>query len=823
MNTTVSRRTVVGGMAGAAALTTLPRHPADATTVLSESSASERGARSVSPLRPIRSTTEHLTDPLGIDTTRPRFGWQLEAAADTDRSGENRSQTAYRILVATSKERVLAGDPDAWDSGRVKSGEQTARLYDGEPLRSRTRYYWAVQVWDEHGRPGPLSPIGWFETAMLDPQKEWTAAWIGSGIEVPRSVQTLSPADRGEKTLEPGHTLGQTITSPGPMVAVGILLGGSGAAVMTLRRGGPDGAVLGRKPIESIEGETLGRVDLEETAPAGTYYVELAEPRGEVLWTSVEADVYPGGTAFEDGDPVEGHDRWVCTIPTDPPANPLLRKEFDVADEIASARLYVVGLGLGIPWINGHRVGDAVLSPSVTDYDQRILYSTYDVTRLLRRGRNAIGIALGRGFYSTRAPESDGSHLKPWVAEPRARAQLEIRLRGGRTIVVGTGPDWQVTEGPTTYEAILTGESYDARRAVELDGWTRPGFDADGWRHAEVVADPGGRMQAFATEPMRTAEPIRPVRVTTPAAGVRLYDFGVVLAGWCRLRGRFPKGTTIRLLHHEKLGPSGRIEVGAPGGVHNPSIVGRLQLDEFTASGQGEETWESSFNYKGFQYVEVTGTSAPLELVAVPVLSDLADTMDLELGHPVLQWIADAFRQTLRNGLHGYPDVAPFSKLGWVGQTYLAGKPMLYQFGMAGLLEKWLDDLRLNQTPEGELPITAPMGEPSGWPGPSITIAYPYLVHQYWLMYGDRTIPERHYDAVRKHIAWLLGKLENGISTDIFADWYPPHLTTPVPAGPGRSAPRRHRLRDPDPAGGRGSRRSPREADRCPSVAGAGR
>jgi alpha-L-rhamnosidase len=286
-------------------------------------------------------------------------------------------------------------------------------------------------------------------------------------------------------------------------------------------------------------------------------------------------------------------------------------------------------------------------------------------------------------------------------------------------------------------------------------------------------------MEAYAGEPVRAGEAIRPVRVSQPADGVWLYDFGVVLAGWARLRDQLPAGTTVRLLYSEKLGASGRIEVGTPGGNENSSVAGRFHVDEYIAAGHGPETWQPSFTYKGFQYIEVTGATRPLDIVAVPVGSDLADTMDIRLDQPMLQHIANAVRQTARNCLRGQPDISPMhTKMGWTSGTYRAAQSMLYLFGMASVFGKWLEDVRLLQAPDGEIPLIAPVGFTIGGflVTPSSTSVYPYLVRRYWLTYGDRTIPEKHFDSVRRYVEWLLIKVHDNspIPDEPFGDWYPP-------------------------------------------------
>ncbi len=764
--TEVTRRGVLGAVAGAAALSGLPATTAQA---------------SVDRLRPVRLTTDHLTNPLGIDPPRPSFGWQLRA------SGTGRAQSAYRVRVASSPR--LLSRPDLWDSGRVASSEQTGVAYGGRALRPKSRYYWTVSVWDESGRSGSDSQTAWFETALA--AEGWGASWIGTGIVLPKPLRVLPPRQYSPTALEPGHTLGQSFETEGPLDALTVFLDvvGTAGCTMTLRRTGPSGAVVARQVLAGltpdIYGNAIGRLPFEPDLPPGKYYLELSDAQGSVAWQGLAEDLYPEGKAFVDGAERAGEDRWVFGLPPDPPADPVLRKEFSLPARVESARLYVVGLGHAVAWINGQRVGDAVLEPGATNFNQRVLYRTHDVTSLVQRGANAIGVALGRGFFSTRAPDSDGANLAEWIAEPQLLARLEVLLSDGRRVVVGTGPDWSVTEGPTTYDGPYTGETYDARRAAALSGWTRSSYDASSWRQAAVVPAPAGQLVAYAGEPMRTQPAISPVRVTTPSEGVRVYDFGLVLAGWVRLRGRFPAGAQGRLLSGEKLGEDGRVYVGIAGGNDNPSVSGRLQVDEYVASGDGTEMWEPSFTYKSFQYVEVTGVTGPLDLVAVPVRSDVRVTMKLSVEHRELQWIADVFKRTAENSIHGFPDASPYSKVGWLGTVTNQGPPLLYQFGMASVFARWLDDIAATQSPSGALPIIAPLGGPPAefLLSPGYVSVYADLVWRYWLTYGDRSVVARHFDRVRRSVDWMLSQLQDGLADDTFGDWYPPNPQS-YPRGP---------------------------------------
>ncbi|WP_205857105.1 alpha-L-rhamnosidase [Phytoactinopolyspora endophytica] len=778
---TLTRRAVLGGAAGVSVFAGLPRIAgADPVGDAAESSRTDQGGGGHA-MRPVRLTTEYMQNPLGVGAAEPRFGWQLTA------NGRNRAQSAYRILVSSTTDGLHGGQPDVWDSGRVESTRQSAILYDGPPLESRTCYFWAVRVWDEAGRQGPLSDVAWFETAMLS-DDEWTAGWIGSGVVLSRPPRVVGPTFTENIPLEPGHTLGQSFLSEARLAAVAVnLVAGDEPAscVMTLRRAGPAGELLAEETLENLTGEAQGRLDFDEPVDGGQLYVELSEPHGLVQWVTAPDHTYDDGSAYADGEETgDSQARYLDGIPPDPPPDPVLRTEFELPAErgdVRSARLYIAGLGHAVTWINGERVGDAELDPPCTDFDLRVLYTTHDVTSLIRHGGNAIGVALGRGFFGTRAVDSDGAHLSSWIAEPQVKAELEVAFADGSRETIGTGTGWRLAEGPTVYDGVYTGETYDARRAEEIEGWSEPGFDDGDWQPAVSVEDPGGVLEAYVHEPTRADEPVEPVEVTRLDDGTRLYDFGVVLAGWVKLRGDLPTSTTVRMLHAEKLGPSGRIEVGTPGGTQNHSVVGRLQLDEYIAAGGREESWHPSFTYKGFRYLEVSGTDRPLDIVAVPVFSDVPHAAELDLEQPELRWIVEAFFRTAGNALHGLPDPSPAgTKFGWTGNAHFASQPMLYAFGMAGLFGKWLDDIRLSQAEDGQIPTVTPVGR--HWPkglSPTWTGVYPHLVYRYWLAYGDKTVPAKHFDAVAQYVEWVSAVADEDYFDDNFGDWLPPGRIRP--------------------------------------------
>ncbi|MFJ4367330.1 family 78 glycoside hydrolase catalytic domain [Streptomyces chartreusis] len=129
-------------------------------------------------------TVEHRTDPLGVDAEHPRFGWRMTSPV------RGRRQSAYRILVATTPDRLTPSRADIWNSGRVTSPDSIAVRYAGPALRASTRYHWTVTVWDETGRAAPAAPTARFETGLLttDGVTGWEGArWIAMAGKRPNT------------------------------------------------------------------------------------------------------------------------------------------------------------------------------------------------------------------------------------------------------------------------------------------------------------------------------------------------------------------------------------------------------------------------------------------------------------------------------------------------------------------------------------------------------------------------------------------------------------------------------------------------------------
>ncbi len=138
---------------------------------------------SVAQLVPTQLRCEYRVNPLGIDSKSPRLSWRVES----DERGA--VQSAYRILVSSTPEKLVAGDFDLWDSGKVESDQTLHVPYNGLPLNSRQPCHWKVMVWDAQGNVTTANDIASWSMGMLD-ESEWTANYISYQDDTPIATDT---------------------------------------------------------------------------------------------------------------------------------------------------------------------------------------------------------------------------------------------------------------------------------------------------------------------------------------------------------------------------------------------------------------------------------------------------------------------------------------------------------------------------------------------------------------------------------------------------------------------------------------------------------
>lgn len=457
----------------------------------------------------------------------------------------------------------------------------------------------------------------------------------------------------------------------------------------------------------------------------------------------------------------------------------LLRHEFEVDRGLVRATWYATALGVYQAQLNGSVVDDQVLKPGWTPYQYRLVHETTDVTRLLREGANAIGIALAGGWYT----ESYGFQglAKPFYGtQPSFAGQLLLEYADGRSQWVATGPQWQASgAGPWVDAGIYVGESYDARRVPQ--GWAEPGFVAPDWS-AAVVGEAGPLPGARTSPEVRVTERVPVVAVSTSPSGKLLLDFGQNLVGRLRLRVEGSAGTTITLRHAEVL-EAGELGV-------RPLRVAKA-TDSFTLAGSGVEEWAPSFTFHGFRYAEVSGWPGdfdPVDVTAEVIGSDMVRTGWFECSDPMVTRLHENVVWGMRGNFLYLPTDCPQrdERLGWTGDIQVFSPTASYLYDCDGFLASWLVDVALEQQAAGGVPFIVPDVLDSGkvpaaaW-GDAAAIL-PWVLYQ---RFGDSGVLSAQYPSAKAWVDQILALAgerhlwEGGFQ---FGDWVDPDAPPDLPA-----------------------------------------
>ncbi len=750
---------------------------------------------------------EYLMNPLGIDTLEPRLSWVIES------SRRGQMQRAYRILVASSEEKLRKDVGDLWDTGRMESDQSVHVVYRGKTLLSRTLCHWKVKAWGASGAQSEWSEPARWSMGLLSPL-DWKADWIGT--EEPRSFPTTvvgflaRPASKADEIKWVQIDLGrsQSIDSvklyplfsydyqwksstPGYGFPVRFRIDVSDDATFKTyatiadhtREDYPN---PGRSACSFEAGSIKGR--FVRLTALNLWDRKVTER--PYMFALAEMEVFSGGKNIAVNKAVAAKDSiqgWglkrehltdgitLADVEIPPDHEDLnhsrlparyLRCEFHVGQKVKRATAYVCGLGFFDFHINGKHVSDQIRNPALTSYRIRSLYVTFDVTDKLIQGDNAVGIVLGNGRYFGPRYQAPGN---PQIyGYPKLLFRMEIENEDGSLTDILSDSRWKLTtEGPVRANNEFDGEEYDARR--EMPGWSRAGFDDSGWEFASRVSEPGPHLQAQMMEPMRFIKVIKPVVINEPKPGYYLVDMGQVFYGTVRLKVQGPTGTEVRLRCSYHINPDNTLRISD----NRTALI----TDIYTLKGSGTETWNPRFRGQGYRFVEVVGFPGK---PTVDNFEGLVIHTDFEeVGHfKCSNELINRIHANILWGQRSYYRSVPMEpdrdeRQGWMGNQARDFESTCYNFYSPSLMTKWLRDIRFDQLSDGHVPNISPTfwasyGANIVWP--SNVIMLPELVYDF---YGDRRVLEENYEAMKKWMVFISRHFKSDYTVDrnTYGDW----------------------------------------------------
>ncbi len=420
----------------------------------------------------------------------------------------------------------------------------------------------------------------------------------------------------------------------------------------------------------------------------------------------------------------------------------MLRREFPLRADLVRARAYVTSRGLYEFLVNGRRVGDQLFTPGWTSYNKRIQYQTYDITDLLRKGPNALGVVLGNGWYRFHGRHIYGDQLG-------LRLQINLIYKDGHEETLGTDADWKAASGPILMSEIYDGETYDAR--FEQPGWDQSGFSDTKWTPVLLTGPGKEALVAAVGPPVRRIEELHPVKIFRTPAGETVADMGQNMVGWVRLQAQGPAGTSITVRHAEVLDQKGDFYV--------ENLRKAKATDRYLLKGGGPETFEPHFTFHGFRYVAISGYPGeltPASLTGVVIHSDMARTGTFATSQPLIDRLQHNIDWGQKGNFVDVPTDCPQrdERLGWTGDAQVFAPTAEFNRDVAGFFTKWLRDLAADQKPDGSVPVVIPDTGASSRPAAAWSDAALIIPWSLYLAYGDRRILEEQYPSMRRWVEY---------------------------------------------------------------------
>lgn len=786
-------------------------------------------------------TTEYMQSPIGIDVAQPQFAWQMES----DRYGAE--QKAYRLVVANSEENLNAGKY-VYDSGKVGSGLSVGVKYAGETLQPCSRYFWRVTVTDEK-KKDITSPTAWFETGLLGTKWD-NAQWI-------TSPHTQVSPYRSDFVLEYNV---QSIGKPGPSTFVYGAKGDNSYCYITVDTRRPAkliaGAVLYNKNVVCQNIDISDIVTSQALTPhhvkmivhgGGDYNLQISVDGKRLKSKENKFDfgvncmrdsvgrsdchLYDIGYIQQQGFDARfsgitvSDTKWDVMLAADPKTYnaqgngklntwtfnsqvnaPMMRNAVNITKPVKSARLYATARGFYNFYINGKKAGDAYMAPGWTDFRYRIMYDTYDVTDMLRQGKNALAIELGNGWFCSNWGWTGSGWSDQYGYKPSAMAMLKVTYSDGTSGSFVTNRDWKVSDnGPLFVDNIYHGVIYDAQR--ETEGWKEVPFNDAKWQHADIMTPPADNVILQGYVGMKIKNNITLKAKSVKKIGNRyIYDMGQNFAGVPRLKNMHgKKGQQIVLHYAEMLFPDQVPEnPRAPlkkedyernrGQMYMDNYRSAISTDYYTFKGDANgETFEPPFTQHGYRYISIDGLDAPLAVSDVEgiVLESIGEqTSRYESANSDINKLFNNIVWGQRSNFLAVPTDCPQrdERLGWTGDANIFCRTATYNMMTEPFYKRWFYTVRDQKSSNGDAGgyypffgntkngannsnIEAAAGRGCGWS--DFTVIIPWQMYQ---QYGDKEFIKEHYQSMKDFMKYLEGKCKDYIYPDAtyWGDWVAP-------------------------------------------------
>lgn len=425
---------------------------------------------------------------------------------------------------------------------------------------------------------------------------------------------------------------------------------------------------------------------------------------------------------------------WIKTIVDTKEVCPVFKYNFLCDKKIKKAILNISALGVYEAVINGVRVGNFVMAPGWTAYQNRIQYQSYDVTNILKND-NEIRVYAGKGWYRGRLVE--WSFCDCYGGVTAIIGQLDIEFEDGTSEQIVTSSAWQCAKSQILFSEIYDGEIYDAR--IEPNEWNY----CYNYKYSkqQLIPQEG--------EIVCEQETLLPVAMFKTPKGETVIDFGQNMTGYISFDIIAKSGERLVYRHAEVLDKEGNF--------YTENLRSAKQKIEYICK-EGKQSYKPHFTFMGFRYIcidEMPEGVTKENFKAIVVHSDMKRTGYFTCSNEKVNKLYSNVIWGQKDNYLDVPTDCPQrdERLGWTGDAQVFVKTASYNFDVAKFFKKWLRDLKAEQLPTGSVPNIVPnvlnthYADCSAWGDAAVICPW-----QIYLTYGDIEILEEQAESMK---AWV--------------------------------------------------------------------
>jgi len=430
---------------------------------------------------------------------------------------------------------------------------------------------------------------------------------------------------------------------------------------------------------------------------------------------------------------------------------PEFSKTLELTKKVRSAVASVTGLGFFEFYVNGIKCGEDVLSPNETSYGHRanliqrefdmddsswrgfrVLYLSYDITDLLKRGTNEFSALVGNGFYAIRMNSTDA------YGTPRFICQVDITYSDGTMERVVSDEGWKVRRSPIVMNDMYEGEIYDARLE-----------DSQEWQSVVLRKAPDGKLM------LQDGVPDRVVRTIKPSTVRQLDDsrwelvFDEYVTGWLRLC-------------NFQAEEGSEIEIDFPVETDGNGVY------KYISNGKEVDSYAPRFHWWAYDRAIISGWPGELKasnIVAEVVNSDVKENAHFSCSNTLFNRICEIWKQSMLDNMHlGVETDCPHREKGpYTGDGEASCVAVLHNYDVSAFYRKWFRDMSdCQDSLSGYVPNATPW-HPGCGGGVPWGAAMNIMPWEHYLRYGLKKVLEENYFPMKEQLRYMLGwRLEDG-------------------------------------------------------------